>query len=95
MQAFLAYTVGMKSRRTLQYTLRRVPPAVDRALRERARRLGQSLNEVAVQALSQGAGQAADVFYTDLDAFFGSWIDDLEVDAALAEQRRIDKDLWK
>jgi hypothetical protein len=81
--------------RPAQYTIRRVPPAVDRALRERARRIGRSLNEVAVQALTQGAGQAADVVYADLDGFFGSWVADPEVDRALADQRRVDKDLWK
>ena len=85
----------MKRMRSVQYTIRRVPPSVDRALREKARRIGRSLNEVAVRALAEGAGQAANVVYADLDGFFGSWIADPEVDRALAEQRRIDKGLWK
>lgn len=31
----------------------------------------------------------------DLDAFFGSWTADAEVDRALGEQRRIDRELWR
>lgn len=78
-----------------QYTLRKVPPSVDRALRERARRLGRSLNQVAVEALAQGVGQGTScASYADLDAFFGSWTADPKVDKALADQRKIDAGAW-
>ena len=79
-----------------QYTIRRVPPAVDRALRHRARRLGRSLNQVALEALAEGAGvEGAPARHTDLDGFFGSWVGDVAVERALTEQRKIDAALWE
>lgn len=80
----------------MQYTIRNIPPAVDRALRERARREGKSLNAVATEALARGLdleGQA--VRRRDLGAIAGSWVRDREVDRALDEQRTIDPDLWR
>ena len=100
MQAVHAYFAGMKSRRpeeeAVQYTLRNVPPAVDRALRRQAKQLSKSLNEVALLALTRGAGvsQEASELH-DLDFLFGSWVEDQEVDRALEEQRKVDTDLWR
>lgn len=81
--------------RKKQYTIRNVPPAVDGVLRERAQRSHRSLNEVALEALRAGAGVAAASRYSDLDWFFGSWTADKAVDEALADQRRVDKAIWK
>lgn len=78
----------------LQYTIRSVPADVDAILRDKARRQGKSLNQVALEALSGGAGVSTQQRYSDLDGFFGSWITDQTVDKALQDQRRIDKDLW-
>jgi hypothetical protein len=81
---------------TTQYTIRNVPRVVDRALRRRAERLSKSLNEVAVDALARGAGVEQEAKEQhDLDFLFGTWVDDPAVDAALGDQRSIDKDLWK
>lgn len=77
-----------------QYTIRSVPAAVDAVLREKAKRQGKSLNQVALDALSSGAGVQAQSRYCDLDGFFGSWIADQAVDKALEDQRRIDEGLW-
>lgn len=83
-------------RAAVQYTLRNVPPAVDRALRARAKRLDKSLNEVALDALARGAGvESMPEPSHDLDFLFGSWVDDPTVDAALAEQRAVDAALWQ
>lgn len=84
------------ARRQVQYTIRHVPPAVDKALRQRARERRRSLNDIAREMLARGLGvEAAEAPHTDLDAFFGSWVADPVVDRALADQRRIDEDLWK
>jgi predicted nucleic acid-binding protein len=40
----------------MQYTIRDVPPAVDAAIRRRARTAGASLNRVVNDALAEGAG---------------------------------------
>lgn len=83
-------------RRQTQYTLRNVAPAVDQALRRRARRLGRSQNDVALEALARGVGIEAEASaYDDLDRFFGSWVEDRAVDRALAEQRTSDGALWR
>ena len=75
-----------------QYTIRSVPKAVDALLRDKARRQNKSLNQVALEALSGGAGVQGR--YLDLEGFFGSWVADAAVDKALADQRRVDESLW-
>jgi len=84
-----AYNAGM------QYTLRGVPPAVDRALRDLAKREGISLNQAALNALVS-ALELGDqpVKRRSLDALRGTWHDDPEFEKAIAEQHRIDESLW-
>jgi hypothetical protein len=84
-----SYCAGM-NRSRVQYTLRSVPPAVDLALRQRARREGKSLNEVVLDALAHGAGLHGPV-YTDLDDGIGTWREDPAFDAALKAQRRVNR----
>lgn len=80
----------------MQYTLRNIPPQLDAALRERARRDGKSLNEVTIEALSQALGlEGEPVARRNLSDVAGTWTADDEVDAALAAQREIDADIWK
>jgi hypothetical protein len=75
----------------IQYTLRNVPPALDRALRRRAKQLSKSLNVVALEALTRGAGVEHEVREQhDLDFLFGSWVEDPDIDQVLADQRTID-----
>lgn len=80
----------------MQYTLRNIPPALDRALRERSRREGKSLNEVAVRALARALGFTEEsVRHRTLRDVRGSWVDDAEFDKALDEQDVIDESLWQ
>ena len=99
MPANVAYGVGMKRRQSaeaIQYTLRNVPPGVDRALRQRAKQLSRSLNDVAIEALMRGMGAMLEpTEQHDLDFLFGSWVDDPKVDEALEDQRQIDSELWR
>lgn len=79
----------------MQYTIRNIPPHLDRVLRERARERGQSLNETAIDALLDGAGLTdRPIARRDLSDIAGAWVEDPEIDAALEDQRRIDPDLW-
>jgi hypothetical protein len=85
-----AYTVGM------QYTLRKIPRPVDKALRHKAKKEGRSLNEVAIEALARGAGiELGIVKNHDLDFAIGTWDEDPEFDKSIDDLRRIDPDLWK
>lgn len=78
-----------------QYTLRNVSPAVDRALRQRAKNARRSLNAVALEALAAGVGVGAEPpRHHDLDRFFGPWAEDPAVECTLRAQREIDEDLF-
>jgi len=80
----------------MQYTIRGIPPAVDSALRERARAAGTSLNEAAVEALAEGSGMAgAPRKRRDLGDVAGTWKADRAVESALADQDRVDEGLWR
>lgn len=82
----------------MQYTIRRIPKAVDRALRDRAARENRSINEVALEVMADGLGVApggAPVKRRDLTDLAGRWVKDKAVDQALADQRRVDDDIWR
>lgn len=90
MQARAAYAACM------QYTLRNVPPEVDAALRARARSENKSLNEIAIEALTEAVGLAErGIRRRDLSDIAGSWKKDRATEAALEEQRAIDQDSWR
>ena len=85
------YTVGMKS---IQYTVRNVPPAVDNALRLRAKKNKQSFNATVVQILSKSTTGLSKKNGSDLDWFYGSGgLGQAELDA-FAKQRVIDGRAW-
>jgi hypothetical protein len=80
----------------MQYTLRNIPRSLDRALRERARREGKSLNAVTLPALLRALGLAgAAAPQRDLSDIAGTWREDPETAASLADQRRVDPEMWK
>ena len=80
----------------MQYTIRRIPAALDTALRQRARAAGKSLNEAAVDALAEGSGMAGRPRKRrDLRDIAGTWKSDKGVDAALSAQDQVDADLWR
>jgi hypothetical protein len=82
--------------KTSQFTVRAVPAAVNRALRQKARERKVSLNQILLEALTREAGVSTEPrLHHDLDELFGSWVDDPAVDRALAEQRRVDPKDWK
>lgn len=79
-----------------QYTLRNIPPEVDRVLRRRAKEGGRSFNQVAVEALAAGAGVSTKP-RRDFSEVIGSLTqkqaEDLEEEVRL--QHQIDRDLWR
>jgi hypothetical protein len=79
----------------MQYTIRRIPAIVDRALRERARATGKSLNQAAVDALAEGTGTTgATRKRRDLSDIAGTWKADKATESALSDQDRVDEELW-
>lgn len=80
----------------MQYTIRGIPVAVDTALRERARAAGKSLNEAAVDALAAGSGMAGRrPKRRDLADMAKTWKAEKAVEAALADQDRVDEAIWR
>jgi plasmid stability protein len=79
----------------MQYTVRGIPEALDKAIRRRARAEGKSLNEVAVDALADGLGLGEAVPLRDLSDVVGTWKKEASVEAALAAQDVVDETLWK
>lgn len=80
----------------MQYTIRRIPKAVDDAIRERARNTGKSLNEAVVDVLADGAGvKGVPRRRRDLGDIAGTWRTDKSFEAVLEEQDQVDKSLWR
>ena len=76
-----------------QYTVRGIPPEVDKALRERAKADKKSINQVILDALTQATvGRRK---YRDLSDVCGAMEPDPEFDRLLDEQRQIHPDDWK
>lgn len=86
----------MAKQASVQYTLRGVPAQVDRALRERARATGRSINQVALEALALGTGES---FRARRDLSFAagslSSLEARQLDASVKQQRRVDRKLWR
>ena len=81
-------------------TVRNLPSAVAKAVRERARREKLSLNKAVVSLLEEATGAGKEkrrVVHHDLDRFFGTWTKQEAdaFDAALREQRQIDAEMWR
>jgi hypothetical protein len=79
----------------MQYTIRDISPAVDAALRRRARATGVSLNRVANDALAEGSGVGRDRRRRDLSGIARTWRHDRAIEAALVEQDVVDEALWR
>ena len=83
----------------MQYTIRNISKQVDQALRRRAKQQARSLNDVALEALSLGAGITpngkAPVKYRDLSDIAGSYVSDPGFERAVKEQDQIHPDDWK
>ena len=80
-------------------TLRDVPKPIADKIHEEAKRTGASLNKTVIRMLSQTLTEppANPQTYHSLDHLFGTWTEEEadEFDAHLAEQRQIDKEMWK
>lgn len=80
----------------MQYSIRGVPPELDRAIRARAKEKGTSLNEVTLGALADGLGLTGErVVRRDLTGVAGTWRSEAAVERALASQDEVDEALWK
>jgi hypothetical protein len=83
----------MQPEEPAQYTIRGIPPEVDRALRKKASELKRSLNQIVVDELTRATvGHPRRSDFSDL---VGQWTPDPGFDEVIASQRQIDWDKWK
>ena len=81
---------------SMQYTIRKIPRPVDAALRRRAKRDRKTLNQVAVEAMSEGLGSILEsARRRSLSDLLGARSKDPDLEIALKAQRRIDPKLWR
>jgi plasmid stability protein len=86
----------VKSGNSVKYTIRNIPVRVARALRQKSKQSGKSLNAVALDALAKGLGLSEKrPVYHDLDGLAGTWVEDPAFDAAIAAQDQVEPQLWK
>lgn len=84
-------------------TLRNLPPALVHLISRKAEEQRTSLNKVVISLLEESLGKGRNKGkkekprYHDLEHLAGAWVEDeaAAFDEALAEQRVIDKELWK
>jgi len=90
-----AYNACMKSN-ARQYTIRNVPPEVDRVLRRRAAEGAKSFNQVALEALVAGTGQRLGP-QRDLREVVGSLTkkEAAHLEEEIRLQHQIDAELWR
>jgi hypothetical protein len=78
-------------------TLRNIPPKLQEVIQSRAGKEGLSLNKTVLRMLEEAAGQTIGrKLHHDLDHLAGTWSPEeaKAFEDALAEQRRIDPELW-
>ena len=78
-------------------TVRNLPSEVARALSEEKRRRGLSLNRTVIELLGQSLGVAESRRSNGLEKLAGSWseADLAEFEAAVADTRTIDEEMWR
>jgi hypothetical protein len=83
-------------------TLRKMPIELERRVESKARELGLSLNKTVIHLLEdhlmpEKARPLGGKRHDDLDHLAGSWTPEeaAAFDQALAEQRRIDPEIWE
>jgi hypothetical protein len=90
LQAADAYNAGM------QYTLRNISKQLDRAVRQRAKSEGKSVNQTLLEAVQRGLGLNGEPrTYHDLDWFFGGKSMDEETLRVIAEADVVHPDDWR
>jgi hypothetical protein len=79
----------------MQYTIRNIPRDLDKAVKARAKRLGKSVNQVALEALANVVDHP--IKRRSLRDMPGAWSksEAERFDRFLREHRAVDEELWK
>jgi hypothetical protein len=80
----------------IQYTIRNIPPAVDRVIRKRSKQSSKSFNQTVVDLLTlQTFGTTKPPADDNFDWLFGANTLDEPFDEAIKDLSRIDEKLWQ
>jgi hypothetical protein len=80
----------------IQYTIRNIPPVVDRVIRKRAQQSGRSFNQTVVDLLSlQTLGTTELPVDNNFEWLFGKNTLDESFDEAIEELSQADKSIWQ
>ena len=85
----------------MQLTIRGLPPEVEEAVRDEARKGRISLNKAVIRLLEKALGRSradeATKLHDDLDRFSGAWSPEeaAEIEERLGMIRSVDEELWK
>jgi hypothetical protein len=91
--AYIEYTVYMAK---IQYTIRNIPPSVDKVIRKRSVQSGRSFNQTVVDLLTlQTFGTAEPPADSGFDWLYNQKSLDASFDAAIENLSRVDEKLWK
>ena len=79
----------------MQYTIRNVPRELDRAMKARAKQLGKSVNQLALEALARALG--VPIRRRNLRSMPGAWSEReaKDFDRFLRDHRKVDEELWR
>ncbi len=80
----------------IQYTIRNIPPAVDKVIRKRSKQLGTSFNQTVVDLLSlQTFGTTTPQTDSTFDWLYNQKTLDNTFDETIKNLSRIDEKLWQ
>lgn len=80
----------------IQYTIRNIPPSVDKVIRKRSQQTGQSFNQTVVDLLSlQTFGTTDPKPDTSFNWLYGQNTLDESFDEAIKDLSQIDKKIWQ
>jgi plasmid stability protein len=78
-----------------QYSIRNVPDEIDRELKLKAKQLGKSVNQLALEALARFVGVTPRVRDLSNNPYRLTKGEHDALERHLADQRQIDEELWK
>jgi hypothetical protein len=80
----------------IQYTIRNIPPQVDKALKKRAKQSGKSFNQTVIELLSlQVLGTTESSEENNFEWLFGRKSLDKGFDEAVEKLSHVDEKLWQ
>lgn len=80
----------------IQYTIRNIPPEVDRVIRKRSQQTDKSFNQTVVDLLAlQTLGTINPPDDANFDWLYGANTLDVSFDKAIKDLSQIDKNIWK